>query len=417
MAEVMLLNVARWLKTRPLQNRVVYDVHDRSAPCETLFDAARHLVFADASHSTCSEPPSPSLLPPSPRPELSLSGAAGEETDAAGEEERDGEPLEWSIGALPQVERRRLSAGTPMSCRVQRDSDNDMSDNDEVDGEDGSGGSGGEGEAGEQDCDDGLEEDLDAAELLSMLENDEASDSPLLADDAGNGSVPDSSSPLLEGEAASGPAHKEDSVAEPGGFFAKLAAALPPGLESLALSDGSDVDRAASADRAGDLSSGGGWAVTAAARAGNMSEGGGAGGAIGGARGAKTAGREIAASAGVDVGASHRDKGAKTGSSAKEGLSLSERTLLFDSRFEGGNLARAVQVHELEYDLYLMPDINTKAAASGGNTQWYYFAVSNMEVGVEYKMNIVNLVKPDSLYNAGMRPALYSITDAGSVSS
>ena len=43
----------------------------------------------------------------------------------------------------------------------------------------------------------------------------------------------------------------------------------------------------------------------------------------------------------------------------------------------------------------------------------YYFAVSNMEAGLEYKFNLVNLVKPDSLYNAGMRPAFYSICDAG----
>jgi hypothetical protein len=42
----MLLNVARWLKTRPFQNRVVYNVHDSSAPCESLFDAARLLVYA-----------------------------------------------------------------------------------------------------------------------------------------------------------------------------------------------------------------------------------------------------------------------------------------------------------------------------------------------------------------------------------
>jgi hypothetical protein len=87
-------------------------------------------------------------------------------------------------------------------------------------------------------------------------------------------------------------------------------------------------------------------------------------------------------------------------------------TLLFDSRFEGGNLAKVVQVNELEYDLYLMPDINTKAAHSGGNTQWYYFAVSNMQAGHEYKINIVNLVKPDSLYNVGMRPSMFSLQDA-----
>ena len=49
-------------------------------------------------------------------------------------------------------------------------------------------------------------------------------------------------------------------------------------------------------------------------------------------------------------------------------------------------------MHEYEYDLYLMPDINTKAGNNGGNTQWYYFAVTNMQTDVEYKLNIVNLV-------------------------
>ena len=49
-------------------------------------------------------------------------------------------------------------------------------------------------------------------------------------------------------------------------------------------------------------------------------------------------------------------------------------------RAAGGNLGKAVRIHAREYDLVLMPDINTRAAQSGGNTQWYYFAVSNMEV-------------------------------------
>lgn len=113
MAEVMLLNVARWLKTRPLQNRIVYNVHDRSAPCETLFDAARHLVFADMHHAAARatpEPPSPSFLPRSPREQLPMRAEEG-----GVEEERDGDALEWSIGALPQVERRRVSAGIACS--------------------------------------------------------------------------------------------------------------------------------------------------------------------------------------------------------------------------------------------------------------------------------------------------------------
>lgn len=38
-------------------------------------------------------------------------------------------------------------------------------------------------------------------------------------------------------------------------------------------------------------------------------------------------------------------------------------------------------------------------------------AVTNMRGDVEYKFNIVNLVKPDSLYNIGMRPAFFSAID------
>lgn len=49
-----------------------------------------------------------------------------------------------------------------------------------------------------------------------------------------------------------------------------------------------------------------------------------------------------------------------------------DRTLVFESRFESGNLRRAVQVYEHEYDLILKPDVNTR-----GHTQWFYFSVSN----------------------------------------
>ena len=78
-------------------------------------------------------------------------------------------------------------------------------------------------------------------------------------------------------------------------------------------------------------------------------------------------------------------------------------TLIFESRFECGNLRRAIQVYEFEYDLILSPDTNTK-----GYTQWYYFRVANTKVGKLYRFNIINMIKPDSLYNHGMRPLLYS---------
>ena len=84
-----------------------------------------------------------------------------------------------------------------------------------------------------------------------------------------------------------------------------------------------------------------------------------------------------------------------------------DNTLLFESRFECGNLRRAIQVHEYEYDLILKPDYNTR-----GYTQWYYFRVSNTRPGKLYRFNIINLMKPDSLYNHGMRPLVYSDSDA-----
>lgn len=80
---------------------------------------------------------------------------------------------------------------------------------------------------------------------------------------------------------------------------------------------------------------------------------------------------------------------------------------MFESRFESGNLHRAIQVYEYEYDLILKPDYMTK-----GNTQWYYFRVSNTRVGKTYRFNIINLLKPDSLYNHGMKPLIYSEYEA-----
>ena len=45
-------------------------------------------------------------------------------------------------------------------------------------------------------------------------------------------------------------------------------------------------------------------------------------------------------------------------------------TLVFESRFESGNLRRAIRVGPSEYDLELSPDFNTR-----GHTQWFFFAV------------------------------------------
>jgi cytosolic carboxypeptidase protein 2/3 len=47
-------------------------------------------------------------------------------------------------------------------------------------------------------------------------------------------------------------------------------------------------------------------------------------------------------------------------------------------------------------------------------SQWFYFKVSNTREGSSYKFNIINLIKPDSLYAHGMRPLLYSKQEARS---
>lgn len=47
-------------------------------------------------------------------------------------------------------------------------------------------------------------------------------------------------------------------------------------------------------------------------------------------------------------------------------------------------------------------------SSSSRHTQWFYFSISNCKKGSVYKFNITNLLKPDSLYNHGMQPCVYS---------
>ncbi|GFS24864.1 cytosolic carboxypeptidase 2 [Elysia marginata] len=87
--------------------------------------------------------------------------------------------------------------------------------------------------------------------------------------------------------------------------------------------------------------------------------------------------------------------------------SESDTTLIFESRFESGNLGKAVQIGEDEYELWLRYDLYTNK-----HTQWFYFRVTNTRADKEYRFTIVNLMKPDSLYNDGMRPVMYSEKEA-----
>ena len=88
----------------------------------------------------------------------------------------------------------------------------------------------------------------------------------------------------------------------------------------------------------------------------------------------------------------------------------SDRTLVFESRFESGNLALASKLNDQNYQLVLQTDINTR-----GHTQWFYFAVSNTSQALSVTFEILNLSKTDSLFNYGMKVSIYSEKKAAGV--
>jgi cytosolic carboxypeptidase protein 2/3 len=49
---------------------------------------------------------------------------------------------------------------------------------------------------------------------------------------------------------------------------------------------------------------------------------------------------------------------------------------------------------------------------TNGFTQWYFFKVKNTRKDKLYRFNIVNLMKPESTYNYGMKPLVYSVKEA-----
>lgn len=72
-----------------------------------------------------------------------------------------------------------------------------------------------------------------------------------------------------------------------------------------------------------------------------------------------------------------------------------DSTLIFESRFESGNLRRVVKLDEPNsYNLILKYDHDTTTY-----TQWFYFRITNVKRDIKYKFTIINLVKPDSSYN------------------
>ncbi|NXN18774.1 CBPC4 carboxypeptidase, partial [Indicator maculatus] len=81
--------------------------------------------------------------------------------------------------------------------------------------------------------------------------------------------------------------------------------------------------------------------------------------------------------------------------------------LTFFSQFESGNLRKAIQVREFEYDLIMNTDVN-----SNQHHQWFYFEVRGMKLATSYRFNIINCEKFNSQFNYGMQPVMYSVKEA-----
>jgi hypothetical protein len=75
-----------------------------------------------------------------------------------------------------------------------------------------------------------------------------------------------------------------------------------------------------------------------------------------------------------------------------------DKTLVFESRFESGNLCMAIKESDNEYNLLMQNDVNT-----GGHTQWFFFRVTNTKAGSTIKFNILNFVRKHILIFIGKR--------------
>ena len=67
--------------------------------------------------------------------------------------------------------------------------------------------------------------------------------------------------------------------------------------------------------------------------------------------------------------------------------------LIFDSKFESGNLDCIIQTSDTEFDLYMRVDTNTQ-----GHLQWFNFRIKNKGKSENIKINICNFTKENSLY-------------------
>ena len=81
-----------------------------------------------------------------------------------------------------------------------------------------------------------------------------------------------------------------------------------------------------------------------------------------------------------------------------------DKTLIFESRFESGNLLCAFKTEEENnYQLYLQNDTNTT-----GYIQWFFFRVSNTKKGNKTNFTIINMLRKRCIYKKGLKIMVYS---------
>ena len=81
-----------------------------------------------------------------------------------------------------------------------------------------------------------------------------------------------------------------------------------------------------------------------------------------------------------------------------------DNTLIFESRFESGNLLCAFKTEEEnKYILYLQNDTNTT-----GYIQWFFFRVSNTKKGNKATFTIINMLRKTCVYKKGLKIMVYS---------
>ena len=78
-------------------------------------------------------------------------------------------------------------------------------------------------------------------------------------------------------------------------------------------------------------------------------------------------------------------------------------TLIFESRFESGNLLCAFKTEKNSYQLYLQNDTNTT-----GYIQWFFFRVSNTKKGNKTNFTIINMLRSSCIYKKGLKIMIYS---------